>query len=105
MGTILQNHTIFSIQSNHQYILIFLNAFIAVLANLRVDRPQRNGTNIYFRDAATNAIVQQYDCGWAPEVTYTGYTIVIRFPVAPWVPGRSYYVTFDSGMFSLIVHH
>ena len=76
---------------------------IDVLANLRVDRPNRNGTYIYFRDAATNGVVQSYDCGWAPEVTYTGYTIVIRLPVAPWIPGRSYYVTFDSGTFSSFV--
>ena len=75
---------------------------IDFLATIRVDRPTRNGTFIYFRNAATNAVVQQYDCGWASEVTYTGFTIVIRFPVAPWVPGQSYYVTFDSGMFVLI---
>ena len=76
---------------------------IDVLANLRVDHPNRNGTYIYFRDAATNGVVQSYDCGWAPEVTYTGYTIDIRLPVAPWIPGRSYYVTFDSGTFSSFV--
>ena len=102
LGTIMQTHTVFSIQSNHHPFPISCTVFIDVLANLRVDRPTRNGTFIYFRNAATNAVVQQYDCGWAPEVTYTGFTIVIRFPVAPWVPGQSYYVTFDSGMFLLI---
>ncbi|CAF3378674.1 unnamed protein product, partial [Rotaria sp. Silwood2] len=41
-----------------------------------------------------------YDCGWEPEVTYTGFTIVIRFPTAPWIIGHSYYVMFDSGVAS-----
>lgn len=54
---------------------------------------------IYFRDATLGGtLVQQYDCGWSPEITYTGFTIVIRFPVAPWIPGHFYYVTMDSGM-------
>ena len=103
MGTIMQTHTVFSIQSDHHHSLVIsFTVFIDVLANLRVDRPTRNGTYIYFRNAATGAVVQSYDCGWAPEVTYTGFTIVIRFPVAPWIPGQSYYVTFDSGMFALM---
>ena len=105
LGTIMQNHTVFSIQSNYYHTLICLNVWIIVLANLRVDRPTRNGTYIYFRDAATNAVVQRYDCGWESQVTYTGFTIVIRFPVAPWIPGRSYYVTFDSGTFLLLLLH
>ena len=99
LGTIMQTHTVFSIQSNYHHILIFMSVSIIVLANLRVDRPTRNGTFIYFRDAATNAVVQSYDCGSAPDVTYTGFTIVIRFPVTPWIPRKSYYVTFDTGIF------
>lgn len=79
-------------------VFISLFVLISISANLKVDRPQRNGTYIHFKDATTNTIVQSYDCGWAPEVTYTGYTIVIRFPVAPWIPGHNYYVMFDSGM-------
>ena len=71
------------------------------LANIPTRRPNHNGTYIYFRDAATNAVVQQYDCAWAPEVSYERNVIAIRFSVTPWMPGRSYYVTFDSGMFSL----
>ena len=101
LGTIFQNHTVFSIQSSYHDIFMFLVVCITVLAYNPVRRPNRNGTYIYFRDAATNAVIQRYDCGWEPEVTYTGYTIVVRFPVAPWVAGRSYYVTMDSGMFSL----
>ncbi|UJR14657.1 hypothetical protein I4U23_001650 [Adineta vaga] len=42
----------------------------------------------------------KYDCGWEPEVTYTGFTTVIRFPTAPWIPGHFYYVTMDSGVVS-----
>ncbi len=71
-------------------------------ASISVARPTSNGTYIYFTDSTTNTTVQTYDCGWAPEVTFTGYTIVIAFPVAPWIPGHSYYVTFASGMYKLI---
>ncbi|UJR17455.1 hypothetical protein I4U23_004350 [Adineta vaga] len=84
IGTIFQNHTLFSIQTSK-----FVN------------RPTRNGTTIYFRDAtAGGIIVSKFDCGYASEVTYTGYTVVIRFPVAPWTPGHFYYVTMDSGVAS-----
>ncbi|UJR12203.1 hypothetical protein I4U23_016380 [Adineta vaga] len=84
IGTVFQNQTIFAIQTSK-----FVN------------RPTRNGTNIYFRNAsAGGTIVQTFDCGWAPEVTYTGYTIVIRFPIAPWTPGHFFYVTMDSGVAS-----
>ena len=38
----------------------------------------------------------QYDCGWSPNVTYTGDTIIIYAPYS-WIPGHQYYVTFDSG--------
>ncbi|CAF1437446.1 unnamed protein product, partial [Adineta steineri] len=66
-----------------------------------VNRPTLNGTYIYFTDAtANNTLVQKFDCGWAPEVIYTGFTTIIRFPVAPWIPGHFYYVTFDSGVAS-----
>ncbi|CAF1288614.1 unnamed protein product [Adineta ricciae] len=82
IGTIFQNHTTFSIQTS-----------------ISVNRPTRNGTNIYFY-FANGTLVQKYDCGWEPEVTYTGFTIVIRFPVAPWQPGAFYYVNMDSGVAS-----
>ncbi|UJR14593.1 hypothetical protein I4U23_001588 [Adineta vaga] len=84
LGTIFQNHTLFSIQTSKS-----------------VSRPTRNDTFIYFWDATLNdALVAKYDCGWSPEITYTGYTTVIRFPVAPWIPGHFYYVTMDSGVAS-----
>ncbi|CAF1080336.1 unnamed protein product [Rotaria sordida] len=83
IGTIFQSHTTFSIQTTRS-----------------VSRPTRNGTYIHFKDSTTNTIVQSYDCGWQSEVTYTGYTIVIRFPTAPWIVGHSYYVMFDSGVAS-----
>ncbi|CAF1445970.1 unnamed protein product [Adineta steineri] len=84
IGTVFQNQTLFSIQTTKA-----------------VNRPTLNNTFIYFTDAtANNTLVQKFDCGWAPEVTYTGYTTVIRFPVAPWIPGHFYYVTFDSGVAS-----
>ena len=67
------------------------------VATKSVNRPTRNGTYIHFKDATTNTIVQSYDCGWAPEVVYTGFTVVIRFPTPPWIVGHSYYVMFDSG--------
>ncbi|CAF4242670.1 unnamed protein product, partial [Rotaria magnacalcarata] len=63
-----------------------------------VGRLTRHGTYIHFNDVTTNTVVQSFDCGWASEVTYTGYTIVIRFLTAPWTMGHSYYVTFDSGV-------
>ncbi|CAF4116379.1 unnamed protein product [Adineta steineri] len=84
IGTVFQNQTIFSIQTTKS-----------------VNRPTLNGTYIYFTDAtANNTLVQKFDCGWAPEVIYTGFTTIIRFPVAPWIPGHFYYVTFDSGVAS-----
>ncbi|CAF4134472.1 unnamed protein product, partial [Adineta steineri] len=59
----------------------------------------------YFTDAtANNTLVQKFDCGWDPNVIYTGYTTIIRFPVAPWIPGHFYYVTFDSGVASGTVY-
>ncbi|UJR14644.1 hypothetical protein I4U23_001637 [Adineta vaga] len=84
IGTIFQNHTVFSIQTSKS-----------------VNRPTRNGTYIYFWDSTLGGtLVQKYDCGWEPEVTYTGFTTVIRFPTAPWIPGHFYYVTMDSGVAS-----
>ena len=74
------------------------NCTFLFLATISVNRPTRNGTNIYFHDA-NGTLVQTYDCGWQPEVTYTGFTIVIRFPVAPWYPGHFYYVTWEEGMY------
>ncbi|UJR38799.1 hypothetical protein I4U23_031464 [Adineta vaga] len=85
IGTIFQNHTLFSFQTTKS-----------------VGRPTRNGTNIYFRDATNNGtIVAQFDCGWAPEVTFTGFTTVIRFNnTPPWQPGHFYYVTMAGGVVS-----
>ncbi|UJR14650.1 hypothetical protein I4U23_001643 [Adineta vaga] len=84
IGTIFQNHTLFSIQTTKS-----------------VNRPTRNGTYIYFWDSTLGGtLVQKYDCGWESEVTYTGFTTVIRFPTAPWIPGHFYYVTMDSGVAS-----
>jgi archaellum component FlaF (FlaF/FlaG flagellin family) len=37
------------------------------------------------------------DCGCNPNVIYTGKTIVFRVLSPPWIPGHSYYITFDSG--------
>jgi hypothetical protein len=63
-----------------------------------VNRPGHNGTYIYFNDATLNGtVVLQYDCGWSPNIIYTGDTIIIYAPFA-WVPGHLYYVTFDSGL-------
>nr|ACD54819.1 unknown [Adineta vaga] len=85
VGIVYANQTVFSIQ-----------------ADKPVCRPSRNGTYIYFWDTITGgSLIQKFDCGWAPEVTYTGYTITIQFSVAPWITGHSYYITFDSGTFEL----
>ncbi len=37
------------------------------------------------------------DCGWNPNVIYTGTTVVFRVLSPPWIPGHSYYITFDRG--------
>lgn len=78
--------------------------YVYFLAIIKVDRPTRNGTNIHFKDTTTNTLVQPFDCSWSPQVTYTGYTIVIRFPVAPSLSGHSYYVMLDNGMNPSISH-
>ncbi|CAF1381736.1 unnamed protein product [Adineta steineri] len=84
IGTVFQNQTLFSIQTTKS-----------------VNRPTLNNTFIYFTDAAnTTQPVAKFDCGWDPNVIYTGFTTIVRFPVAPWIPGHSYYVTFDSGVAS-----
>ncbi|CAF3953076.1 unnamed protein product [Adineta steineri] len=84
IGTVFQNQTLFSIQTSKA-----------------VNRPTLNNTFIYFTDAAnTTQPVAKFDCGWDPNVIYTGYTTIIRFPVAPWIPGHFYYVTFDTGVAS-----
>jgi hypothetical protein len=71
-------------------------------ASISVARPTSNGTYIYFTDSTINITVATFDCGYAPEVTFTGYTIVIIFPVAPWIPGHSYYVTFAYGIYKFV---
>jgi hypothetical protein len=66
-----------------------------------VNRPGHNGTYVYFNDATLNGtVVLLYDCGWSPNVIYVGDTIFIDAPFA-WVPGHTYYVTFDSGLHCL----
>ncbi|UJR29667.1 hypothetical protein I4U23_017215 [Adineta vaga] len=64
-----------------------------------VGRPTRNGTNICFREAATNVLVLCYDAGYASNVVYTGYTIVVTTNYT-WTPGLFYYITMDSGFAS-----
>ncbi|CAF1517940.1 unnamed protein product, partial [Adineta ricciae] len=84
VGTVFQNQSVFSFQTTKS-----------------VGRPRRNGTYIYFHDATANgSIVAQFDCGWAPEVTFTGFTTVIRFTSTPWTVGHFYYVTMDGGVVS-----
>ncbi|UJR24422.1 hypothetical protein I4U23_005798 [Adineta vaga] len=83
IGTVFQNQTVFSFQTTKS-----------------VNRPTRNGTTIYFRDAANDTAVAQFDCGWAPEVTFTGFTTVIRFVTVNWEPGHFYYITMDGGVVS-----
>jgi len=41
-------------------------------------------------------IVLQYDCGWSPNVTYVGNTIIIQTSIT-WTQSHRYYVTLDSG--------
>ncbi|CAF3379894.1 unnamed protein product [Rotaria socialis] len=79
IGTISSNQTTFSIHATNT-----------------VNRPPRNSTNVYFNDAATNTSVYTIDCGYDAHVIYTGNTIVFYIPSPPWIPGHSYYVTFDS---------
>ncbi|CAF0825479.1 unnamed protein product [Adineta ricciae] len=83
VGTVFQNQSVFSFQTTKF-----------------VGRPSRNGTNIYFKDAANNVTVAQFDCGWAPEVTFTGYTTVIRFTNTSWKAGHFYYITMEGGVVS-----
>ena len=68
------------------------------LATRSVHRPNRNGTYIRFMDASTNATVLMYDAGWAPNMVYTGNTIIIVTNYT-WAMGGNYYVLFDSGRF------
>ncbi len=77
---------------NKTFILVFYSGVNGVAVNL----PNRNGTWIYFNDATLNTVVLQYGCGWDPNVIYSADTIIIYAPY-PWVPGDTYYVTFDSG--------
>ncbi|CAF1170358.1 unnamed protein product [Rotaria sordida] len=47
-------------------------------------------------DATTNTAVQTFDAGWQSNILYTGNTIIIITNYT-WIPGRRYYVLFDSG--------
>ncbi|CAF1435406.1 unnamed protein product [Adineta ricciae] len=82
VGTVFQNQSMFLIQ-----------------ATSLVGRPTRNSTIIRFKDADTNATVLWYDAGYAPNIIYTGYTIVIITNYT-WSPGKFYYITMDSGFAS-----
>lgn len=65
---------------------------------MAVNRPGRNGTYIHFHDeTAGGVIVLEYDCGWSPNVFYSGSTIIIYAPYS-WTYGHRYYITFDSGI-------
>jgi len=82
LGTVFANQSIFSIQSKN---------------GVYVNRPGHNGTYISFHDATLNgSIAVQYDCGWSPNVIYTGNTIII-YTTITWTYGHRYYVTLDSG--------
>ncbi|CAF0950721.1 unnamed protein product [Adineta ricciae] len=82
VGTVFQNQSMFLIQ-----------------ATSLVGRPSRNGTNICFINAATNVSAGCYDAGYAPNIVYTGYTIVITTNIT-WATGQFYYITMDSGFAS-----
>ena len=69
------------------------------IATSLVGRPSRNGTNICFINAATNVSAGCYDAGYAPNIVYTGYTIVITTNIT-WAVGQFYYITMDSGFAS-----
>lgn len=49
-------------------------------------------------DATNNTAVQVFDAGWQTNLIYTANTIIIVTNYA-WIPGRTYYVLFDSGIF------
>ena len=70
------------------------------LASKTVHRPSLNGTNVYFKDAATNLTVVKYDAGWSPNVIYTGTTILIIVTNYTWSYGHTYYVNMDEGFSS-----
>ncbi|UJR34575.1 hypothetical protein I4U23_027351 [Adineta vaga] len=82
VGTVFQNESRFTIEAKGP-----------------VGRPTRNGTNIYFKEADTNATVLKYDAGYASNIIYTGNVIVIITNYT-WTPGKFYYVTMDSGFSS-----
>lgn len=44
-----------------------------------------------------NTVVLKYDCGWSSNVMYSGDTVIIYAPYS-WIPGHTYFVTFDSGL-------
>lgn len=100
IGTIFRNHTIFSIQGiqeTKELQFLLKEQFLLIVATRAVSRPSRNSTYVHFNDAATSTSVVSIDCGWDSRVIYSGNTIVFRITSPPWIPGHSYYVTFDSG--------
>ena len=99
IGTVFANQSIFSIQGTTTNGIIYFVFIISVIVATRpVNRPNRNGTYIRFMDGATNASVQTFDAGWQPNILYTGYTITIITNYT-WIPGHTYYVLFDSGIY------
>ena len=101
LGTVFANHTIFSI-SGKTFLLRFyfyeLDCF--PIATNGVYHPNRNGTYIKIYLASDDSLVWQADCGWSPLVIYTGTTVLFRVSNPPWIPGKTYYVLFDSGAVS-----
>ena len=99
IGKISGNQTVFSIQSKIFSLHEKIKTNSILLASVSVTRPARLNTYIYFWDATLgDLLVKKYDCSWESEVIYANTTIRIHFPVAPWVAGHSYYVTFDAGI-------
>ena len=66
---------------------------------LTVHRPRRRGTFIHFHDATlNNARIFSIDCFSTSNVTYSNDTMTINIQYT-WIPGHSYYITLDSGLF------
>ncbi|CAF4973187.1 unnamed protein product [Rotaria sp. Silwood1] len=83
-----------------EYVEALVKNILYLLITTRdVHRPTRNGTYIRFMDASTNTSVRVFDAGWASNILYYGNTSSIITSYS-WIPGRSYYVLFDSGVVS-----
>lgn len=98
LGTVLSNHSIFSIQGRQSPETKMNSVNDSSVASGGVNRPARNGTYVRIFDR-TNPFtaVWERDCGYSTDCNYLGTTVIFRVQNPSWTFGAQYYILLDSG--------